>query len=144
MTQAGAPQATQPATRPLTVLVADNDADMRRYIRRSLRLLGRRVGRVVEAADGEAALSMLRQEPIDVLITDVVMPRMNGLALCEALVADASLRSIPVLIVTGEVSLEQLRRRMDDRLHWDQLTKPFNASMLGERMTHLLEIHPET
>lgn len=132
------PTAIPPSGRPLTALVADNDADMRRYIRRGLRLLDRPVGQVVEAADGEAALASMRDAPVDVVITDLAMPRLDGLALCAAIVADPALRSVPVLIVTGEASQERVRHAMDARLCWAQLAKPFNAVTLADRVGQLL------
>ena len=87
---------------PPTVLIADDDLDMRLYLRSCLESLGPRIARVIEAADGLTALRFARSGVVDVLISDVVMPGLDGRALCDAIRADAGLRAIPVLLISGE------------------------------------------
>jgi CheY-like chemotaxis protein len=115
-----------------TVLVVDDDADMRLYLGGCLRGLG--VARVVEAADGQEALRLAPDA--DLVISDVFMPGLDGIALVRALKADARTRAIPVLLVSGEVVLSPLDARADGFL-----TKPFNATRLRAAVERLLD-HP--
>jgi len=124
-TERAATQATQP---PL-VLIVDDDADMRTYLRRCLKAIPTRV---VEAAGGMEALEIARAalpEGLALVITDVVMPGMDGLTLKAALGEDPDLRHVPVLLITGEA----LRVR-DGPL----LRKPFNARGLHNQVQSLL------
>ena len=75
------------------------DADVRRHLKRCL--LACDAVDVLEAADGRAALERARQGGLDLIVSDVVLPHLDGPGLCAALLADAALRAIPVLLVTG-------------------------------------------
>ena len=102
-------------------MIVDDDADMREYIRQCLVPLDYEL---VDAADGAAALSevmdRLPSTPA-LVVTDIVMPRMDGLALKQAMRHETSLSSVPVLLITGEA------RRFD---HGPALRKPFNGRRL--------------
>lgn len=113
----------------LTILVADDDADMRLYLTGCLRTMG--PARVLEAADGREALHLARALVPDLIITDVVMPGLDGLALYHALRADAGTRGIPVLLVSGET------RASPSEGH-GFLLKPFNAAQLRAEVERLL------
>jgi two-component system chemotaxis response regulator CheY len=89
-------------------LIVDDFATTRRIIGKLLREIG--VADADEASDGLAALEKLRNDRFDFVITDVEMPRMNGFDLVAAMRQDASLRSIPALLVTREPNKEQVVR----------------------------------
>ncbi|MEM8557042.1 MAG: response regulator [Bacteroidota bacterium] len=119
-----------PARAPL-VLVVDDDAQMRAYIRRSLIALP---VRVEEATDGLDALAHICGDgagagPVVLVVTDVVMPRLDGWALKAALHADARWADLPVLLITGETI-----RARDGPV----LRKPFNARSLRAAVQALL------
>lgn len=116
-------QAAAPGRR--TFLVVDDDPGMRLYVRRCLTQSSGDEITVLEAADGLAALERARQGGIDGIISDIVMPRLDGLALCRALQADAALRHLPVLLVTGEAIPSVLPDGVGG-----VLAKPFNAASL--------------
>jgi CheY-like chemotaxis protein len=120
---------------PPTVLIADDDVDMRLYLRSCLESRGSRFARVIEAADGRTALRLARSGVVDLLISDVVMPGLNGRALCDALRADAGLRSIPILLISGEDPAEGPGSA--DAF----LAKPFNAHQLLAAVEGLLSAH---
>src|SRR5581483_2053680 len=115
------------------VLLADDNADMREYIRR---LLSEQY-EVVAVGDGEAALHCLRERRADLILADVMMPRMDGFALLEAVRGDLSLRNIPVILLSaraGEESrIEGLEAGADD-----YLIKPFSAAELLARVKSIL------
>ena len=114
--------------RPL-VLVADDNADMRQYI---VRLLGPHF-RTEAAPDGEAALAAARARTPDLVLTDVMMPRLDGFGLLQALRADPRTSDVPVIMLSaraGEESrIEGLQEGADD-----YLVKPFSARELLARV----------
>ncbi|MGZ3144323.1 SpoIIE family protein phosphatase [Lentzea chajnantorensis] len=115
---------------PATVLVADDNADMREYLTRLLHRAGYEV-RAVD--DGLAALESARARPPDLVVSDVMMPRMDGLSLVAALRADQRTLAVPVLLLSAragqEASGEGLRAGADD-----YLVKPFAAADLLARV----------
>ena len=115
------------------VLVAEDNADMRTYL---LQLL-KPHWNVEVVKDGQAALASALARPPDLVLSDVMMPRMDGVALLRALRADARTESVPVVLLsarTGEEAvLEGLETGADD-----YLVKPFSARELVTRVrTHL-------
>ncbi|MDE2285692.1 MAG: response regulator, partial [Hyphomicrobiales bacterium] len=117
------------------VLVADDNADMREYIRH---LLGGSC-EVRTVADGLAALKAIREHRPNLLISDVMMPGLDGLELLRQIRADASLSDIPVILLSaraGEESrIEGLEAGADD-----YLVKPFSARELVARVKSNLEL----
>ena len=118
------------------VLVADDNADMRDYLARLLRTAGYQVTAV---SDGQAALEAVRSGPPDLVISDVMMPRLDGLGLVGQLRADARTAAVPVLLLSAragqEASVEGLRAGADD-----YLVKPFSAVELLARVRSNLEM----
>jgi signal transduction histidine kinase len=104
------------------VLVADDNADMREYL---ARLLGPH-WQVDTAADGEAALALLRERHYDLLLSDVMMPRLDGLALLRTMRRDPALATLPVIMLSAhaaeEARIEGMQLGADD-----YLVKPFSA-----------------
>lgn len=115
------------------VLVVDDNADLRAYLR------GRLAPhfRVLEAPDGAAGIEIARREMPDVIVSDVMMPRMDGRALCRAVREDPELECIPVVLLTAKAEsadrVESLALGADD-----YLTKPFDASELLARLDNLI------
>ena len=127
------PAAEKETAKAARILLADDNADMRNYVERLLR----RQYEVVAVADGQAALEFARQHPPDLILTDVMMPRLDGFGLLQRLRADPSLREIPVILLSaraGEESrIEGLGAGADD-----YLVKPFSARELLARVaSHL-------
>ena len=122
----------------LAFLVVDDDAELRTYLRRCLRGFGKTDPLVLEAGDGQDALAMLGTQKVDLIISDVVMPRMDGLALCRALGEDEHLRQVPVLLITGEAPAAA-RRLAQAAGARGFLAKPFNARKLRTALTALLD-----
>ena len=112
------------------IVVADDNADLRDYI---ARLLGESGYDVVIAADGEAALAAMRSSRPDLLVTDVMMPRLDGIGLLRSVRGEEQLRDLPVIMLSArageEAKLEGLDAGADD-----YLTKPFSARELLARV----------
>ncbi|MFI5932055.1 SpoIIE family protein phosphatase [Actinoplanes sp. NPDC051494] len=118
------------------VLVADDNADMRDYLARLLRSAGYRVEAV---ADGKAALDAARVLAPDLIVSDVMMPRLDGLQLVAALRDDPRTASTPVLLLSAragqEASIEGLEAGADD-----YLVKPFSSAELLARVRANVEL----
>ncbi|MFI5495674.1 response regulator [Actinoplanes sp. NPDC051859] len=82
------------------IVVAEDHEDILFVLRRALERAGHEV---VATSDGEEALEAVRRHKPDVVVTDVDMPRMNGLDLCRAIRADAGLQHIPVVLASGSL-----------------------------------------
>ena len=121
---------------PARVLVADDNADMRQYLARLLRAAGYQVTAVSE---GQVALDTVRAGRPDLVISDVMMPRLDGLSLVTALRADPRTAAVPVVLLSAragqESSAEGLRAGADD-----YLVKPFAAEDLLARVRSNLEM----
>ncbi len=116
--------------KPTRVLVADDNADMRDYLARLLRSDGYEVDAVT---DGQQALDSVRASMPDIVVSDVMMPRLDGLGLVAALRSDSRTAGVPVLLLSAragqEASIGGLRAGADD-----YLTKPFAALELLARV----------
>jgi signal transduction histidine kinase len=125
----------RPVPHPARILLADDNADMREYIKRIL--LQHWTVEAVE--DGAAALASARERTPDLVLTDVMMPEMNGFELLQALRADLRTREVPVIVLSaraGEESrVEGLEAGADD-----YLIKPFSARELTARVGAHLEL----
>jgi CheY-like chemotaxis protein len=120
-----------------TILVVDDDPDMRLYLRGCLRGLGGGEGLVLEAGDGDEALRVMREAQVDLVISDVVLPHLDGRALLKAIRAGPARTQPPVLLVSGQEHPASPDGPMDA---W--LSKPFNARQLLAAVERLLEGRP--
>ncbi|WP_067479044.1 SpoIIE family protein phosphatase [Actinomadura hibisca] len=118
------------------VLVADDNADMRDYLARLLRSAGYQVQTV---NDGQQALDAVRADSPDLVVSDVMMPGLDGLALVSALRTDPRTAAVPVLLLSAragqEASIEGLQAGADD-----YLVKPFAAAELLARVRANIEL----
>jgi signal transduction histidine kinase/DNA-binding response OmpR family regulator len=130
---AGAPTDAESAGRARILLVDDN-ADMRDYVRR---LLATRYD-VETAEDGEAALAAIARRPPDLVLSDIMMPRLDGLGLLSRLRSNPRTSTLPIILLSArageEAQVEGLQTGADD-----YLTKPFTARELMARVAANLD-----
>ena len=118
-----------------TVLIADDDANIRELVSLFLRNEGLKT---VEAADGREALAVYASEPVDLVVLDIMMPVMDGWALCKELRrADPSL---PLLMLTARGETWEKVKGFELGTD-DYLTKPFDPLELAARVKALLKRH---
>jgi DNA-binding response OmpR family regulator len=117
------------------VLIVDDNADVRRYVRGSLQ----ECYRIEEAENGKTGLAKVHERAIDLVITDVMMPAMDGLQFCKELKNDERTSHIPVIMLTAKASedskLNGLHTGADD-----YIVKPFDSRELIVRTTNLIEL----
>ncbi len=115
------------------ILLADDNADMRDYVRH---LLSSRF-EVQTVADGRAALELIQAHPPDLVLTDVMMPHLDGFGLLQALRENAATRMIPVILLSARAGEEARVEGLDAGAD-DYLIKPFDGRELLARVsTHL-------
>ena len=111
-----------------TILTVDDSATIRELLLAALSGMG---FRVVQAADGMAALETLKREKADIIITDVNMPRLDGLAFIETLRKDQANRATPVLVLTTETD-QALKDRARKAGATGWIVKPFDPAKLAD------------
>ncbi len=124
-----------PPVQPAHILVVDDQEDNRAVLERRLR----RQGHTVESASGGiSALGMLAKERFDLVLLDVLMPDLDGLAVLERLKADQNTRDIPVIMISALDDVASVVRCIE-RGAEDHLPKPFDPVLLRARISACLE-----
>ena len=116
-----------------TVLIVDDNADMRAYLRTLL--LDRYY--VIEAADGQSGLKLAVESVPDIVVSDVMMPVMDGLTFCTRLKQHEATSHIPVLLLTARSSEQQYIEGLQTGADM-YMTKPFSADLLLANIASLL------
>lgn len=109
-----------------SVLLVDDEPLLRSVLCEYLKFAGHSV---VECPDGDEALERLRSSSFDIVVSDVLMPGMDGLGLCGAMRADSRISHIPVLFVTARSVEADMQAEMD-RIGDGSLFKPFEPDAL--------------
>ena len=117
------------------VLVVDDSGTMRKIIMKGLREAGFADLEFFEAVDGASALEALRKDDFDLVLSDINMPGMDGLALVRC-VRDEALggNDLPIVMITTEGGLERVQEALAAGAN-DYLRKPFSAAQLQEKIT---------
>lgn len=118
------------------ILVVDDEPAMQHVMTLTLKALG--YHNLANAADGGDALQLLREREFDLLITDLHMPGMDGLALLAEIKNDPFMRHLPVIVASGMNELESVARCIETGAE-DYLPKPVNTVILRARVTASLE-----
>ena len=116
------------------VLIADDEATTRHLTRVALERAG---FSVVEAVDGEAAIALYDQASPDLVILDVQMPRMDGIAVCRALRSRRAARHVPIVMATGLDDMESIDAAYAAGAT-DFIPKPVNWALLGHRIRYVM------
>jgi signal transduction histidine kinase/ligand-binding sensor domain-containing protein/CheY-like chemotaxis protein/AraC-like DNA-binding protein len=120
--------------KPFTILVADDNEDIRKYLRE---LLSNEYA-VLEAEDGVDALSVINKEMPDLVVSDVMMPNMDGIRLCQEVKSQISTSHIPVILLTARTSLDYELEGLQTGAE-DYITKPFNPGIVKTKIANILE-----
>jgi serine phosphatase RsbU (regulator of sigma subunit) len=118
------------------ILVVDDVPDNRNILVRRLQRLG--YTNLAEAEDGIAALEHIRAGTVDLVLLDVMMPRMNGIEVLQALNSEARLEQTSVIMISASSEIDTVVRCLELGAE-DYLPKPFNASILRARIGSVLE-----
>ena len=117
-----------------TVLVVEDDPVILRLLEVNFELEG--FG-VVLAHDGEEGIAAARSQRPDIIVSDIMMPKMSGIELVQALKADEATASIPIILLSAKAQTGDLKSGMDAGAD-DYVTKPFEPLDLVDRVNALL------
>ena len=127
-------------TTPYSILVVDDNSDLTDFLKKSL---GEYFKRIVIAADGVEALQLIKSHTPDIIVSDVMMPRMNGYELCKNIKEDITISHIPIILLTArddkQSQLSGYKNGADA-----YLTKPFEIEMLMELIRNRLKNREHT
>lgn len=124
------------------VLIVDDSPAMRAFVGRVLEVSGFPVGVRLEAGNGEEALRLLAEQWVDIVLTDLNMPRMGGEELLRRLELDKLLRAIPVVVI----STDRTETRVRDMLSLGArgyVKKPFLPEVLRQELERVLGVRHE-
>ena len=120
------------------ILVVDDSAAIRKILTRVLRQTGMAIQTIHEAGDGQEALAVVAQHRIDLVLSDINMPKMDGLQLLASLKASPQWQEIPVVMITtegGETKVAEAVRLGAA----GYVRKPFTADQIKEKLVGILE-----
>ena len=123
-------------TTDMKILIVDDFSTMRRIVRNLLKEIG--YSNADEAEDGAAALIKLKSGSFDFVVSDINMPNMNGFELLSQIKADASIKHLPVLMVTAEAKKEDIVTAAQAGAA-GYIVKPFTKATLEEKVNKIIE-----
>ncbi|MGH9722298.1 MAG: response regulator [Bryobacteraceae bacterium] len=126
----------------IDLLIVDDSPAMRSFITRVIELTGLDVGTCLHAGNGEEALEVLARQTVDVVLTDINMPGMNGEEFVSRMAASETLRHIPIMVVSTDSTLCR-HERMTSLGVRGYLRKPFTPEALRLELVRVLSVQPE-
>ena len=123
-------------TSDMKFLIVDDFSTMRRIVRGLLKEMG--CNNAEEAEDGQVALTMLKNNRFDFVVSDINMPNMNGFELLKAVKADDSLKHLPILMVTAEARKEDIIAAAQGGAA-GYIVKPFTKATLEEKVQKIMQ-----
>ena len=120
-------------TRPVTILVVEDNAELRQFI---VSILSPDY-RIREAENGKDAIVIARSEEINFILTDVMMPVMDGMEMIRQIKSDPLICHIPIVVLSAKSSIDDRIEGLENGID-DYLTKPFSATYLKARIANLI------
>ncbi len=121
------------------VLIVDDSPAMRSVIRRVIELSGFEVADFLEAADGGEALGLLHRDAVDVVLTDINMPNINGEQLVCSMREEEALRDKPVVVISTDATEHRIQRMLELGAK-GYITKPFYPEALRQELERVLGV----
>ncbi len=120
-----------------SILIVDDSLPMRSVIKRTLKAAGYANAQLLEAANGQEALGLMKNAWIDIVMTDYNMPVMNGLEFIKKLKNDELSKDIPVVVISTEGHESKIKEFMDCGAA-GYITKPFTAEAIRDLIVKIL------
>ncbi len=117
------------------ILIVDDSSTMRKIISRSLRQAGLAVDEIFEAGDGVEGLNVLGSKNVDLILSDINMPNMDGLEFIKQVRANG--KTVPIVMITTEGGEDILKEAIASGAS-DSIKKPFTPDQLGQKLGGLL------
>jgi two-component system chemotaxis response regulator CheY len=122
----------------LRILIVDDSSVMRKIVDRSLRQAGLDIKEVFEASNGVEALARMQQTRVDLILSDINMPTMDGLELVRQLQAVENAKGVPIVMVTTEAGESHVVQALSSGAR-GYIRKPFSPDQIRERIIPLLQ-----
>ena len=120
------------------ILIVDDSTITRMVLKKTIAMAGIPTESILEANNGHEGLKLLKEHPVDLILADLNMPEMNGLEMTRHILADESVSSIPVVVISTEASKTRI-----DQLHSQGIQKfihkPFTPELIREVLLSVLE-----
>lgn len=123
--------------RKLKILIVDDSAVMRKIVERALRQAALDLGEVLEASNGAEALVEVQKGSLDIILSDINMPVMDGLEFLKSLPGIEAAKGVPVIMITTEGSEARVVEALSAGAK-GYLRKPFTPEQVKERVSPLL------
>jgi two-component system, chemotaxis family, chemotaxis protein CheY len=120
------------------VLVVDDSAAIRKILQRVLRQTGMAINTIHEAGNGEEALAVLKEHKVHLILSDINMPKMDGLQLLASLKANSDWAQVPVVMITTEGGETKVAEAVKLGAA-GYVRKPFTADQIKEKLAGILE-----
>lgn len=121
----------------MTVLIVDDSSVMRKIVERALRQAGLDLTRVIEAGSGRDGLTVLGRERVNLIVSDINMPVMDGLEFLRQIQSQSLAQGVPVVMITTESGEEHVREALAAGAR-GYIRKPFTPDQVRERVLPLL------
>ncbi len=118
------------------VLIVDDSAAIRKILQRMLGQAGVTLGKVVEAGDGVEALERLKAQPVNLILSDINMPNMDGIQLLTELKSKTESKHIPVIMITTEGGEAKVMEALELGAS-GYVRKPFTSNQIKEKLVGL-------
>jgi two-component system chemotaxis response regulator CheY len=119
------------------VLIVDDSAAIRKILQRMLGQAGLSLGKVLEAGDGLEALEKLKSHPVNLILSDINMPNMDGIQLLSALKSNPHFKHVPVIMITTEGGEAKVMEAVQLGAS-GYVRKPFTADQIKEKLAGLV------
>jgi two-component system, chemotaxis family, chemotaxis protein CheY len=120
----------------IRVLIVDDSATVRKIIHRCLQQTDLGIADVCEAGDGEEALELLANCNVDMVLTDINMPKMDGIRLLSAIKQNEQWKTIPVLMITAEAGAEEVAEAVRKGVA-GFIRKPFTPMEIHDQLAYI-------
>lgn len=124
------------------VLIVDDSRSMRKVIKKVLQLTGLQIGESLEASNGQEALDILENHWIDLILSDIHMPVMDGFGLIRTLKEKDMLKDLPVIFVTTEANQERMQEALDLGAK-GYIRKPFRPEEIRSLLARIMGVSHE-
>ena len=120
-----------------SILIVDDSLPMRSVLKRTLKAAGYGKADLLEAANGQEALEVMKNAWVDIIMTDYNMPVMNGLEFIKAIKKDDVAKDIPIVVISTEGNESKIKEFMDCGAA-GYITKPFTAEAIRDLIVNIL------
>ncbi len=116
-----------------SILIVEDDHDLRAYLKNSLKSHYK----IIEAANGLEGIGKAVNHLPDIIVSDIMMPEIDGIEMCKELKNNIKTSHIPILLLTAKTAEEHINIGLEAGA-WDYITKPFNTQSLNQKITNIL------